>query len=165
MMCKIPDYYGALVQNSRLFMKFSYWVCIVWFLICAHFFFHFFSCFRLPMEMWKQRWYVSTEEETYQVHLLYWQTNMQVSLFVFRLLLHKIAKLGYNSGIAVRSVSIICKYPFPYSSSAKYVTYLAEYFLSLSLSLAHPLKLLKLNLVYNLVIMVGAGQKFSVRAE
>jgi len=65
------------------------------------------------MEMWKQRWYVSTEEETYQVHLLCWQTNMQVSLFVFKMLLHEIAKLGQNFDIAVTIIDItLCKCPF-----------------------------------------------------
>lgn len=84
--------YVALVQNSTLCMIFVVWCTYSSVLdLCSIFLF---SCFRLPMEMWKQRWYASTEEETYQVHWLYWQTNMQVSLFVFRFLLHKIAKLG-----------------------------------------------------------------------
>lgn len=58
----------------------------VWVLISAQCFS--FPCFRLPMETWKQRWFVSTGGETYQVHLLCWQTNMQVSLLVFTLLPH-----------------------------------------------------------------------------
>lgn len=37
---------------------------------------------RLPMETWKQKWCVSIEEGTYQVPLLYWQINMQVSFFL-----------------------------------------------------------------------------------